>query len=98
MQAVAVTGRLLSLDAKRSKTTAFCFFCILFSAKKLETTELLVWHSHQEMENDRFKKKNCSVPIKKNPKLEFRFDCREHSLQVSVKSVEGNGCSKEWAN
>jgi hypothetical protein len=57
MQAVAVTGRLLSLDAKRSKTTAFCFFCILFSAKKLETTELLVWHSHQEMENDRFKKK-----------------------------------------
>ncbi len=63
VQAVEVTGQSLSHTAKRSKITAFCFFCILFSAKQLETTVLLVLHSHQAVKNDCFK--ILSVPEKK---------------------------------
>jgi hypothetical protein len=30
--------------------------------------------------------------------MEFHFDPREHSLQVSAKAVEGSGCGVEWIN
>jgi hypothetical protein len=28
--------------------------------------------------------------------MEFHFDPGEHSLQVSAKSIEENGCGVEW--
>jgi hypothetical protein len=37
-----MSGRCLSHAAKRSKTIAFCFFSILYTAKRSETTTLLV--------------------------------------------------------
>ncbi len=41
MQVVDVTGRSLLYAANQLKTTAFCFSCILYSAKLLETTSPL---------------------------------------------------------
>jgi hypothetical protein len=54
-QVVDVTGRSLSNAANRSKTTAFCVFCVLYSAERSESTAQLVSHSRRAVENDRFK-------------------------------------------
>jgi hypothetical protein len=36
-------------------------------------------------------KKILFISLKKNKKVEFRFDPKEHSLKVSANSVEGSG-------
>jgi hypothetical protein len=89
-QAVNMTARLLSQAAKRSKTTTFCYFFTLYSANAVGNDRAV----NIALANDRLQK-FLSVPLKKNQKLEFHFDPGEHSLQVSVKSIEKSGCGVE---
>jgi hypothetical protein len=70
--------------------TAFCFFFILCSTKRLETTALVPRGQKTTTSQKLF------LFLTKNNKMEFRFDPGEHSLQVSAKSIAGSGCGVEW--
>jgi hypothetical protein len=97
-QAVDVTARSLSHAAKRSKTTVFCYFFTLYSAKAVGNDRAVGIALAPSGRKRPLKKKILGIPLKKNIKLEFHFDPGKHSLQVSAKSIEESGCGVEWVN
>jgi hypothetical protein len=77
----------LKLTVLYHQTYGSCFRTL---SRRLTTTARLFSHAHQEVERDRFKK-FFIYKLKKNKKVEFHFDPKEHSLKVSANSVEGSG-------
>jgi hypothetical protein len=98
VQAVDMTARSLSHAAKRSKTTVFCYFFTLYSAKAVGNDRAVGIALAPSCRKPPLKTKFLSVLKKKNIKLEFHFDPGEHSLQVSAKSIEESGCGVKWVN
>jgi hypothetical protein len=95
-QTVDVTARSLSHAAKPLKTTVFCYFFTLYSAKAVGNDRAVGSALALSGRKRPLKKNFLSVPLKKNKKLEFHFDPGKHSLQVSAKSIEESGCGVEW--